>query len=127
LDHRILDDLTKLSSDTTFVDRLLEGYRVDVDRLVSDICAALAARRYEAVKDAAHALKGGSGSVGAIQLLQVATRLDKASHETLRLRSAALIEELRRVSAQTIADLTEYLAERRHASTVNGNDRSTLH
>src|ERR1700757_5010842 len=88
LDGVILADLSKLSSDPTFVDRLVAGFQSDCDRLLRDIAAALAARRYEAAKDAAHALKGGAGGVGATQLLQFATRVEKARKETLRLKAA---------------------------------------
>jgi two-component system sensor histidine kinase RpfC len=115
LDPGVLTDLTKLSADPTFVDRLLEGYRADVDRLVAEICEAFAARKYDVVKDAAHALKGGSGSVGAIQMLQIATRLDKASHETLRLRASSLVDELRQASHRTSEELARYLEGRRNA------------
>jgi two-component system sensor histidine kinase RpfC len=124
LDPGILTDLTKLSADPTFVDRLLEGYRADVDRLVTEICDAFAARKYDVVKDAAHALKGGSGSVGAIQMLQIATRLDKASHETLRLRATSLIDELRQASNRTSDELARYLEGRRAAGLGNASRSS---
>ena len=119
-----MTDLTKLSADPTFVERLLEGYRSDVERLVAEICEGFATRRYESVKDAAHALKGGSGSVGAMQMLQIATRLDKASHETLRLRATSLVDELRQISARTSDELGRYLASRR-ASNAGGVGRSS--
>lgn len=124
LDPGVLTDLTKLSADPTFVERLLEGYRSDVERLVAEICEGFATRRYESVKDAAHALKGGSGSVGAMQMLQIATRLDKASHETLRLRATSLVDELRQISARTSDELGRYLASRR-ASNAGGVGRSS--
>ena len=112
LDRTILADLAKLSSDATFVDRLIAGFQSDCDRLVTEIAAALAARRYEAAKDAAHALKGGAGGVGATQLLQFAIRLEKASHETLRLKAAQWTDELQRINARTRAALDEHLTER---------------
>lgn len=121
LDHEVLNDLTKLSPDPTFVDRLLEGYRSDVDRLVAQVSEGFATKRYEAVKDAAHALKGGSGSVGAIQLLQIATRLDKASHETLKLNATAFLEDLRHASINTSAELNKYLVARRNSIRDSGN------
>jgi HPt (histidine-containing phosphotransfer) domain-containing protein len=65
------------------------------------------------VKDAAHALKGGAGSVGATQLTQFAVRLEKATHETMRLKSAQLTEELLRLSERTILALQEHLEAQR--------------
>jgi two-component system sensor histidine kinase RpfC len=116
VDSGVLDDLGKLSADPTFVERLVRGFRSDANRLVKTIGDALAARHYEDVKDAAHALKGGAGSVGATQLVQLAIRLEKATHDTLRVRAAAWIEELGQASAATLAALEHHLEERRRRS-----------
>lgn len=113
VDHRILEDLGRLSSDPTFVERLVRGFRSDVERLLKTISDSLASRRYEDVKDAAHALKGGAGSVGATQLVQVAIRFEKASYDTLRLRAAAWTEELALTTNAALAALDQHLEERR--------------
>jgi two-component system sensor histidine kinase RpfC len=81
VDPRVLEDLQRLSSDPTFVERLLRGFRTDAERLVREISDALAARRYQEVKDAAHALKGGAGSVGATQLVALSVRFEHADYE----------------------------------------------
>ena len=112
VDAEILADLAKLSNDPTFVERLVMGFQSDTERLVAEIRTALANRRYEAVKDAAHALKGGAGGVGATQLMQFAIRLEKANHETLRLKAAQWTDELQRVAARTRTSLEEHLSER---------------
>jgi HPt (histidine-containing phosphotransfer) domain-containing protein len=65
------------------------------------------------VKDAAHALKGGAGSVGATQLVQLATRFEKASHDVLRLKAAAWSEELMRAADIALAALEQHLEDRR--------------
>jgi two-component system sensor histidine kinase RpfC len=113
VDHGVLDDLGRLSSDPTFVERLLRGFHSDTERLLHTISEALANRRYEIVKDAAHALKGGAGSVGATQLVQLAIRLEKASYDTLRTRSVAWMEELMHAANTTLAALEQHLEERR--------------
>jgi two-component system sensor histidine kinase RpfC len=113
VDHAVLEDLGRLSSDPTFVERLLRGFHSDTERLLHTISDALAARRYENVKDAAHALKGGAGSVGATQLVQLAIRLEKASYDTLRVRAAAWIEELTHAANATRVALEQHLEERR--------------
>lgn len=123
-DQRILDDLSRLSTDPTFVERLLEGYRTDVERLVTQIVESFATRKYESIKDAAHALKGGSGSVGAMQLFQIATRLDKATHDMMRMRAATFVEELRRISARTLDELAAHL-ERRRAQEIGKTNLSS--
>ncbi len=116
IDSTVLADLGRLSKDPTFVERLLRGFRADTERLVRAISDSLAARRYEDVKDAAHALKGGAGSVGASQLVQLATRFEKASYETLRTRAAPWMEELSRASTTALSALEHHLEERRKKS-----------
>jgi two-component system sensor histidine kinase RpfC len=113
VDRRILEDLGRLSSDPTFVERLIRGFRSDTERLLKTISDALGSRRYEDVKDAAHALKGGAGSVGATQLVQIAIRFEKASYNTLRLRAAAWTEELSEAANATLGALEQHLEERR--------------
>jgi HPt (histidine-containing phosphotransfer) domain-containing protein len=95
------------------VDRLIRGFHSDSERLVAEVCDALAHRRYESAKDSAHALKGGAGSVGASQLTQFSVRLEKATHETLRLKASQWADELVRTATRTYAALEEHLESRR--------------
>ena len=113
VDEAVLADLAKLSQDRTFVERLIAGFHTDTERLVREITDALAQRRYEHVKDAAHALKGGAASVGASHLAQLASRLDKATHDTLRLKAAQWTEELLAASNAALHALDSYLEHRR--------------
>lgn len=113
VDYSVLEDLSRLSRDPTFVERLLRGFHSDARRLLETISNALAARRYEAVKDAAHALKGGAGSVGATQLVQLAIRFEKANYDTIRTRAASWMEELTQAANATLAALDQHLEERR--------------
>ena len=73
---------------------------------------SLSTRRYESVKDAAHALKGGAASVGATELTQFAKRIEKANHESLRLRAAQWIEELQQTSNRALTLLEQQIKER---------------
>lgn len=115
VDASVLEDLGRLSKDPTFVERLLRGFRGDTERIVGEITDAIAQRKYETVKDAAHALRGGSASVGATQLAQLAGRLEKAPHAQLRLKAAQWTEELLRTSARTLEALDIHLEERRNS------------
>jgi two-component system sensor histidine kinase RpfC len=112
IDLEVLDDLARISKDSTFVERLIRGFRSDTERLVSSIVESLSTRQYEAVKDAAHALKGGAASVGATELTQFAKRIEKANHESLRLRAAQWIEELQQVSNRALTQLDQQIKER---------------
>ena len=109
LDPVVMTELANFSSDPTFVERLIRGFRSDCERLVTQLLDGLAQRKYEAVKDAAHALRGGAGSVGATQLMQFATRVDKATHDTMRLKASAWSEELGQVAERTFAALDAHL------------------
>jgi two-component system, sensor histidine kinase RpfC len=119
VDSNVLADLGRLSADPTFVERLLQGFRSDTERLVKAIGNDLAARNYEGVKDTAHALKGGAGSVGAVQLVQLAIRFEKASHEALRIKAAIWMEELVRAENVALAALDKHIEDRRRSSSQN--------
>jgi two-component system sensor histidine kinase RpfC len=116
LDESVLLDLQRLSPDSTFVERLIDGFLADAERLTAEIVDALAQRKWELVKDVAHALKGGAASVGAMSLAQLATRLNNASHDTLRLKATAWSEEVLRTSAVTQDALKAYATAHRAAN-----------
>ena len=121
LDADVLRDLSVLSSDPTFIGRLLTGFKADTDRLVQEITNALTDRRYEEIRNSAHALKGGAASVGASQLSQLARKLERASAESLRMRTAQWIEELLKVTHATIQSLDRHLEE--HTRTISSASR----
>jgi two-component system, sensor histidine kinase RpfC len=127
VDMNVLHDLGRLSPDPTFVQRLLDGFRSDTERLVKELTSALSTRRYDAVADVAHALKGGAASVGATHLTQLARRLEESSQETLRLKSAQLIEELLKISHQTLDVLNRYLQPQDVSHGAGDANRRTWH
>jgi two-component system sensor histidine kinase RpfC len=117
LDPAVLEALAKLSPDPTFVDRLVKGFRSDCERLVAEISSGLNQRNYERVKESAHALKGGAGSIGATQLMQLATRLEKANYETIRQKARQWTDDLLRLSERTMAAFDAYAdSQRRNQS-----------
>jgi HPt (histidine-containing phosphotransfer) domain-containing protein len=94
------------------MDRLMRGFHADTTRLVSELTEALSQRKYAEAKDIAHALKGGAASVGASQLVHIATRIEKSTPEALRMRSAQLIEELVQAANRACAAVEQLLSER---------------
>jgi len=116
VDATVLADLDRLSTDPTFISRLLNGFHSDAERLVKEMIDALAARKYEVLKDSAHALKGGAGSVGATQLMMMATRFEKATHEMLRLNAAKWTEELTKATDAALAVLDRHVENHRQRS-----------
>ena len=113
LDNYVLEELENLSNDETFVERLIVGFNADMDRLLLEISEAFLTGRYEAIKDAAHALKGGAASVGAAQLAHLAARIDKATHDSLRLRAVEWAAELKDVCDTTSTALRDHVDKRR--------------
>ncbi len=116
VERAVLHDLDRLSSDPTFVERLVRGFRSDSVRLVKSMSDALAARHYEDVKEIAHALKGGAGSVGATQLVRLAIRFEKANHDLLRRNAAAWMAELAHAANAALAALDQHVEDRRRHS-----------
>jgi len=116
IDKTVLSDLDRLSADPTFVERLIRGFKTDAERLVKSMSDALATRRYEEVKETAHALKGGAGSVGATQLVRMAVRFETASYDMLRHKAAIWMEELAHAANAALAALDQHIEERRRQS-----------
>ncbi len=112
LDASVIAELANLSKDPTFEVRLLRGVRSDCSQLVEQIGAALAQHKFQDVSNAAHALKGAAGSVGAGLWVQFAERLEKCSHENLRSKASALTQELTRITHRTIAALDIHIESR---------------
>jgi two-component system sensor histidine kinase RpfC len=112
IDASVIGELANLSRDPTFEERLLRGVRSDCAQLVEKIIAGLSQRRYDDVSNAAHALKGAAGSVGAGLWVQFAIRLEELSPEALRLKASALTQELLRLSQRTNAALDAHIESR---------------
>jgi len=68
VDYKTLNDLKLLSEDKYFLASLLTSYISDTQKLIHTMEDAIAKRDFEKYNDLSHALKGSSGSVGAIAL-----------------------------------------------------------
>ena len=112
LDASVIAELANLSRDPTFEERLLRGVRSDCAQIVEKIITALSQRNYQDVGNAAHALKGAAGSVGAGLWVQFAGRLEKLAPDALRLKAPALTQELLRITTRTNAALDAHIASR---------------
>ena len=120
VDGRVWEELSRISPDPAFAERMVEAFRIDCTRLIREIEEGLDRHNFQSVKDSAHALKGGAGSLGAIQLLQFAERLEKTSHDALRARSVPLLEELERVMTGTFRALEAMLEDSRDSERPPG-------
>ena len=109
LDPLVMAELANFSSDPTFVERLIVGFRKDCDRLVGPAHRGLCAAQVRGGKGCRARDARGGGSVGATQLMQFATRVDKATHDALRLKASVWSEELGQVVERTYAALDAHL------------------
>ena len=112
LDASVIAELANLSRDPTFEERLLRGVRSDCAQLVEKVVTGLSQRNFQDVSNAAHALKGAAGSVGARLWVQFATRLERLSPDELRLKGAALTQELLRITQRTNVALDAHIESR---------------
>lgn len=123
VDASVMAGLENLSPDPTFVERLVIGFRSDAEKILANITEALSARRYEDARNGAHALKGGAGSVGALQLMRLAARLEGANHDMLRAKAGSIVEELNASIRQTLSALDRHLSRRRGPAVSGDLDR----
>jgi two-component system sensor histidine kinase RpfC len=105
IDLTVWEELAHLSPDPEFARRMVDAFRIDCRRLVGEIGDALDRRSLEAVKEAAHALKGGAASLGAKQLQHFAEKLERATHGSLRAKARAWRAELEPLVGATFAAL----------------------
>ena len=83
VDVSILEEFGSIESDPEFLKGLLNQFQDDALRLINDIETALESGDYRHFKDAAHALKGIAGSVGAISLHECCIDIEKIDSATL--------------------------------------------
>jgi two-component system sensor histidine kinase RpfC len=105
IDLAVWEELAHLSPDPAFAGRMVDAFRMDCRRLVGEITEALDRRSLEAVKEAAHALRGGAASLGAKQLQHFAEQLERASHASLRTKARVWRTELEQLVGATFAAL----------------------
>jgi len=101
LDPRMFEEMRELMNDAlgTFVDTYLSNS----PKLISQIEQAVAAGDADSVLHNAHQLKGGSGSIGALHLSELAQRIEQGARngvlEDMPLLLADLKQEFDRVDA----------------------------
>ena len=68
IDYNALIKLKSLSKDNAFLPSLIIGFIDDSEKLIADIEIAISINNFDKYDDLVHALKGSSGSIGAIRL-----------------------------------------------------------
>jgi two-component system, sensor histidine kinase RpfC len=68
LDYQTLESLNSLSDDNNFLPKLISGYLTDSREQLSHMELAVSNKQYDLFRELLHAMKGSSGSVGALKL-----------------------------------------------------------
>jgi len=117
VDSDRLAQLEDIARDRSFLGELINGFITDVEVILLNTERAIAAGAVMALPDLMHSLKGAAVSVGAIQLANLATKLDQAvtvatpSEELVR-----LTRKVRKCFEATSAHLARFLQGRLESS-----------
>jgi len=68
LDYQTIESLNRLTDDNNFIPTLLSGYMADTKKQISHMEIAVSNKQYDLFRELLHAMKGSSGSVGALKL-----------------------------------------------------------
>ena len=112
IDAATIAELRELGRDEIFFEQLLNTAAADIETLCIILVTALRNHDLAATRDKAHALKGISGSVGAVQLCSIATRLTHVVQADLEREGAALATEIGAASVQTVSALRSMIQSR---------------
>ena len=107
LDYQTLESLNKLTDDNNFVPSLINGYLSDSREQLSNMELAVSNKQYDLFRELLHAMKGSSGSIGALKLHRQCK--DK---KDIHADDIEYIQTLRKVSdtfSETENHLLEYL------------------
>ncbi|PZU95120.1 MAG: hypothetical protein DCE90_13620 [Pseudanabaena sp.] len=93
--------------DTEFEIEVLQVYVEDNCKRIEEIREAIASKRYLEITQAAHHIKGASGNVGATQLLNLSTILEKMEHP----QEPSLVNEIVEQMLEAMQDVKIFLRE----------------
>jgi two-component system sensor histidine kinase RpfC len=111
LDLTTLAELELLGSGPAFVRDLIDGFLRDGDSLLADMRAALDAGEHQRYRDAAHALKGSAGSVGAATVYEASSRACKLPDHLMALQGPRLLREMRTAFDQSRRALLRHVEQ----------------
>jgi two-component system sensor histidine kinase RpfC len=105
IDQATMTDLRALGDDPLFFEKLLGTAAADIEALCVILSDAILRQDMGTTRTKAHALKGISVSVGAVQLSSFATRLTHIVPADLQREGAALVAEIARTATHSISSL----------------------
>jgi len=115
LDPRYLQELSDLGGNSDFVIRLAWTFLKGSKEKLRGLERAVADRDIERARELAHALKGNSGQIGALALMQACDRFSGIAAGELERYGEAYLEELKEELSRARTALDEYLGTRNSA------------
>ena len=115
LDPRYLQELSDLGGNSDFVVRLAWTFLKGSKEKVRGLERAVAERDVEKARELAHALKGNSGQIGALALMQACDRFSGIAAGELERNGEAYLEEVKEELSLARTALDEYLGTRNSA------------
>jgi two-component system sensor histidine kinase RpfC len=107
LDKETLSSLEAISNNSDFITSLVNNYLSDTELLLQNMQSSLSANDHEAYIEYAHALKGSSGSIGAIGLYNISKKINDSS--TARSDNIKDLKEAYCIFTETKDQLMEYI------------------
>jgi two-component system sensor histidine kinase RpfC len=115
LDPRYLQELSELGGNSDFVIRLAWTFLKGSKEKVRGLELAVADRDVEKARELAHALKGNSGQIGALALMQACELFSAIAARELERNGEAYLEEVKAELTRARTALDEYLGTRNSA------------
>lgn len=112
LDPSTVEQLREMAGgDASILGELLTLFESDANRLLQDLASALAAGNAPAVREAAHAIKGGAANLGAKPLADLCYQVEQKGRGGNLDGAAELAERIREQYALTCQALRDEIAK----------------
>jgi two-component system sensor histidine kinase RpfC len=105
IDKARLREVELITTDSTFLGKLIRGFCVDVEMLLNRLRESSASGGMTGIADITHAIKGAAVGIGASQLAARCDEVDRAAGAGDKNRVTTLVAELRRCYEATVAQL----------------------
>jgi two-component system, sensor histidine kinase RpfC len=120
INAEVMEELKSVSSRPEFFPNLLAEACNDIQRNAQNVIDGLSDRQYAAVRDAAHALKGVSGDVGAVRLVALAGNLMAATREELEFAQDRWSTDLAEAVLTAVAALKKEIQRAQGGASADG-------
>lgn len=120
LDERQLAEMAALSQEPQFLEKLVDGFREDTRKLVTQLSDATERGNLPDFLDHVHGIKGNAAHIGAARLVDVCTRIGSLPRAALMEQKTQLVHQVVTEFQDVTARLADYVAQnRRNAPTSN--------